>query len=211
MEDNNQAEPQLQQVVTEQPQEATPKFDPKFENAVRQLLQQQSQLEQQKKQMSDPAAQQPAEEPKSRQPNQQQQMFQQMEQMQAELAQMRTQREQEAERSRWDQVSSEIADFVSSSEDFPALRAGTDLGLHQIARDAVEAHYRETGEVMPLEKAAGDVEAYLLGMVEKVAPALGYTKPQAPRTITNADSSTLTPGGVDMNEFVTNPFAFRKK
>lgn len=208
MEDqNNTPEPQLQQPV----EDATPKLPPEQEQLIRQLLQSQArenQLRQQVAQQPQAAPQNPA--PKKA-PSQSQQVLQQMQAMQQELAAMKQQREQEAEYAKWEQVSSQVADFVNGTEDFPGMKAGVELNVHQMARDEIEDHYRRTGEVMPLEKAASNVEAWLSRLVEQLAPAYGFARPQgSTTTLTNSDSSQKLGSDIDPWEFAKNPFAVKR-
>ena len=115
-----------------------------------------------------------------------------------------------AENQKWDQVGAQVSQFLESSEEFPALRAGKDLGLYQMVQDDIRDHYQRTGEVMPLKDAAGKAEAWLFDLVENVATQLGFKRDEAPRTLTNSDAASNTPVETDMLSFVQNPFRNRK-
>lgn len=206
---------QLQEVPKEQHAESKPQWSAEQQAAIRQLLQKESQMKAREQQLSeelklakllreDPsnALRLAGHDPSKLAPQKPKQeadpVTTRLAQMEEQLRYFQQQEEERRQAQHWSSLQSDIEKQIDSLEDFPVLKAGKDLGLHQMAVDEIQHHYQKTGEVMDSQEAVRNVEAWLAGMVEKVAPALGWTQskkpPEAPKTLTNQDSSIRTPG-----------------
>lgn len=211
--DTNGAEPQLQTVeATEAP--AKPQWNDSQQAAIRQLLQKESQMKQREAQLSEELklAKMLRDDPKNAlklaghdmsklaQPPKASQdpTSDRLSQMEEQLRYFQQQEEQRRQQQHWSSLQSDIEQQLDKLDDFPVLKAGKELGLHQMAVDEIMDHYQKTGEVMDSREAVSNVEAWLAGMVERTAPSLGWTKNKAPdaspRTLTNQDSSLRTSG-----------------
>lgn len=214
MAEQEKTEPQVQVVET---QDATPRFTPQQEAVIRQALQRESALKQREAELQrreaelqQRAAQSAAPKPA---PKPQDALQQQLMQMQQELQSLRKREEAQTQEKQRVAAAQQLAETIAKDESFPVLRSGVDLNLHQMVLDEMEDHYATTGQELSPEKAMSNVEAWLAGLVEKGAAALGYVKADAnSSTLTNQLSSQRTNlKGVDPMDFALHPEKYFKK